>query len=167
MLNHICEPNRRYVTLDDGKARRLAATDPALFFETYGYPLLIDEFQRVPSILFEMKKIVDGKALKGEDNNGMFWLTGSQKFRMMQNVSESLAGRIAVFDMASLSAAEIEERPAALFSPELSVIRERLKGSRKKRPRHLPGHLPGRYAEIAHHRPRPGPVLYGLHQHLY
>ena len=129
MLNHIREPERRYVTLDDGNARRLAETDPALFFETYGYPLLIDEFQRVPSMLLEMKKIVDEKALKGEDNSGMFWLTGSQKFRMMQNVSESLAGRIAVFDMAGLSAAEIENRPAALFRPDLDSIRERLRCS--------------------------------------
>lgn len=132
MLNHIKEPERRYVTLDDGNARRLAANDPALFFETYGYPLLIDEFQRVPSILLEMKRIVDEKALKGEDNSGMFWLTGSQKFQMMQGVSESLAGRIAIFDMSSLSAAEIEERPAALFRPDLNSIRERLHHSRKK-----------------------------------
>lgn len=132
MLNHIKEPKRRYVTLDDGNARRLAANDPALFFETYGYPLLIDEFQRVPSILLEMKRIVDEKALKGEDNSGMFWLTGSQKFQMMQGVSESLAGRIAIFDMSSLSAAEIEERPAALFRPDLNSIRERLHHSRKK-----------------------------------
>ena len=132
MLNHIREPARRYVTLDDGNARRLASTDPALFFETYGYPLLIDEFQRVPSILLEMKKIVDQKALDGEDNNGMFWLTGSQKFKMMQDVSESLAGRIAIFDMASLSTAEIEERPATLFHPDLASIRERLKYSKPK-----------------------------------
>lgn len=132
MLNHIRENDRRYVTLDDGNARRLASTDPALFFETYGYPLLIDEFQRVPSILLEIKKIVDQKALDGEDNSGMFWLTGSQKFKMMQDVSESLAGRIAVFDMASLSAAEIEQRPAALFRPDLNAIRERLQYSRQK-----------------------------------
>ena len=132
MLNHIREPERRYVTLDDGNARRLASTDPALFFETYGYPLLIDEFQRVPSILLEMKKIVDQKALDGEDNNGMFWLTGSQKFKMMQDVSEALAGRIAIFDMASLSTAEIEERPATLFHPDLASIRERLKYSKPK-----------------------------------
>ena len=124
MLNHIREPERRYVTLDDGNARRLASTDPALFFETYGYPLLIDEFQRVPSILLEMKKIVDQKALDGEDNNGMFWLTGSQKFKMMQDVAESLAGRIAIFDMASLSTAEIEGRPADLFHPYLKTIHE-------------------------------------------
>ena len=132
MLNHIREPERKYVTLDDGNARRLASTDPALFFETYGYPLLIDEFQRVPSILLEMKKIIDQKALNGEDNSGMFWLTGSQKFKMMQDVSESLAGRVAVFDMASLSAAEIEGRPAQQFHPDLQSIRERLTHSRKK-----------------------------------
>ncbi|WP_281550015.1 ATP-binding protein [Murimonas intestini] len=132
MLNHIREPERRYVTLDDGNARRLAITDPALFFETYGFPLLIDEFQRVPSILLEMKKIIDQKALDGDDNSGMFWLTGSQKFKMMQGVSESLAGRIAVFDMSSLSTAEIEGRPAGVFDPELSAVRERMKDTKQK-----------------------------------
>lgn len=132
MLSHIKEPFRHYITLDDANARRLAANDPALFFETYGYPLLIDEFQRVPSILLEMKKIIDQKALNGEDNNGMFWLTGSQKFQMMQGVSESLAGRVAIFDMSSLSAAEIEERPASLFHPDLDSIKERLSHCKHK-----------------------------------
>lgn len=51
---------------------------------------------------------------------------------MMQNVSESLAGRIAIFDMSGLSASEIEERPAALFHPELQALRERLESSKKK-----------------------------------
>lgn len=75
MLNHMKETERRYVTLDDGNARRLAETDPALFFKIYGFPLLIDEFQRVPSILLEMKRIVDQKSLSGEDHGGMYWLT--------------------------------------------------------------------------------------------
>ena len=132
MLNHIKEPDRKYVTLDDINARRLAETDAGLFFETYGTKLLIDEFQRVPSILLEIKRIVDEKALSGEDNSGMFWLTGSQKFKMMQNVSESLAGRVAVFDMASLSNAEIEGREAHCFSPELEVLKDRAKTARKK-----------------------------------
>lgn len=127
MLNQIKEKERRYVTLDDGNARRLAEKDPELFFETYGCPLLIDEFQRVPSILLEMKRIVDQKALSGEDNNGMYWLIGSQKFKMMKDVSESLAGRIAVFDMSSLSAAELEGRKACVFHPALENLRERIK----------------------------------------
>lgn len=132
MLNHIREDNRRYVSLDDMNARRLAETDPELFFETYGLPILIDEFQRVPSILLEIKKIVDEKALNGEENEGLFWLTGSQKFKMMQNVSESLAGRIAVFDLAGLSTAEIENRPSELFKPNLDDIKNRIKDSKDK-----------------------------------
>ncbi|MCM1258722.1 MAG: ATP-binding protein [Roseburia sp.] len=125
MLNQIRESKRRYVTLDDGNARRLAEKDPSLFFETYGYPLLIDEFQRVPSILLEMKRIVDERALAGEDNNGMYWLTGSQKFKMMKDVSESLAGRIAVFDMSGLSAAEIQGRENLVFHPDIETLKKR------------------------------------------
>lgn len=132
MLYHIKEENRRYVTLDDGNARRLAEKDPQLFFETYGSPLLIDEFQRVPSILLEMKRIVDQKALEEEDVNGMYWLTGSQKFRMMKDVSESLAGRIAVFDLSGVSAAELDGREAKLFHPSLDCLRKRMEGFQKK-----------------------------------
>ena len=132
MLYHIKEEDRRYVSLDDINARRLAETDVGLFFETYGTKLLIDEFQRVPSILLEIKKIVDEKNLKGEETGGMFWLTGSQKFLMMRDISESLAGRVAVFDMAGLSAAEIEGRPYSAFSPEIADLKERIKGCKKR-----------------------------------
>lgn len=132
MLNHIRETDRKYVTLDDINARRLAETDVGLFFETYGTKLLIDEFQRVPSILLEIKRIVDEKALNGEDNSGMFWLTGSQKFQMMKNVSESLAGRIAVFDMSSLSKSEIENREFSCFSPEIDDLKKAMERASKK-----------------------------------
>lgn len=132
MLYHIKEKQRRYVTLDDINARRLATDDPALFFETYRAPLLIDECQRVPSLLLEMKRIVDEKALRGEDNAGMYWLTGSQKFRLMQGVSESLAGRIAVFDLAPLSASELEGRAASCFSPDIPALQNRFAGMHYK-----------------------------------
>ena len=132
MLNHIRTDNRAYVTLDDLNARRLAHDDPALFFETYGYPLMIDEFQREPSILLEMKRIIDELALNGEDTAGLFWITGSQKFKMMKDVSESLAGRIAVFDMTTLSVAETEEREPSFFHPDISTLKERIKHAQKK-----------------------------------
>lgn len=63
MLRHLAEPDRRYVTFDDAKTRALAKNDPELFFETFGTKLIIDEFQRVPEILIEIKKIVDEKNL--------------------------------------------------------------------------------------------------------
>lgn len=132
MLYHIKEPDRKYVSFDDVNVRRLAETDAALFFETYGKKLLIDEFQRVPSLLLEIKRIVDELALRGEDNSGMFWLTGSQKFAMMKNVSESLVGRVAVFDMSSLSSAEIESRSVSYFCPDLDAVKARLKVAQAK-----------------------------------
>ena len=128
MLYHIKEEARKYVTLDDANARRLAFSDPEFFLETYGTPLLIDEFQRVPSLLLEIKRFVDRKALQGEETAGLFWLTGSQKFRMMQNVSESLAGRTAVLDMSTLTAGELEGRELTVFSPDLEDLKKRAQG---------------------------------------
>ena len=128
MLYHIKESTRTYVTLDDINARRLAETDPGLFFETYMPPVLIDEFQRVPDLLLEIKKITDRLSLEGKENTGLFWLTGSQKFSMMKGVSESLAGRVAIFDLSGLSSAEIDGREPWEFSPQVDVLKNRLKG---------------------------------------
>ena len=88
MLNHIKEANRKYVSLDDRNARWLAHEDPDLFFDTYGYTIIIDEFQKEPAILEKIKDIVQKLSYEGKDNNGLFWLTGSQKFKMMKNIKE-------------------------------------------------------------------------------
>ncbi len=125
MLNHIKKNNRRYVSFDDRQAKRLAETDPTLFFETYGYPILIDEFQKVPTILETIKDISDKLGYEGKDNNGLFWLTGSQKFEMMKGVSESLAGRVAVFEMSSLSKNELIGKDYGVFNPEISALKKR------------------------------------------
>lgn len=124
MLYHIRGEERAYVTLDDANARRLAEQDAELFFETYGLPILIDEFQRVPSLLLTIKRIVDQRSLDGQESEGLFWLTGSQKFQMMKDVSESLAGRVAVFDMAGLSRSEIAGEAYRAFVPSLSVLKK-------------------------------------------
>lgn len=125
MLNAIKEKDRRYVTLDDRTARHLAETDPELFFETYGTKLIIDEFQRVPDLLLEIKKIVDAKALSGSDNNGMFWLSGSQQFRMMKSISETLAGRVGIFSFSSFSQSELAGIPRDAFSAEISNLKQK------------------------------------------
>ncbi|WP_330360459.1 AAA family ATPase [Peptostreptococcus anaerobius] len=65
-------------------------------------------FQRIPSLTIELKSILDEKALKGENNEGDYCLTGSQKFTMMKNISETLACRVAIFEMSTLSSAKIE-----------------------------------------------------------
>ncbi len=124
MLRHIAESDRVYVSFDEVKTRELAKRDPALFFETYGHKLLIDEFQRVPSILLEIKNIVDNAVYNGEDPYGMFWLTGSERFKMMKNISESLAGRVAVLTMLPLSEREVEGREGKQFSPDIEKLKK-------------------------------------------
>lgn len=125
MLKHLSEPERKYVTFDDGKARSLAQNDPELFFEVYGHRLIIDEFQRVPSILLWIKKIVDES-----NENGMFCLSGSKKFATMKNVSESLAGRVAVFDLLPLSYDEIVGDIQGPFYPDIESLKKRRNNKR-------------------------------------
>lgn len=130
MLRQLSDGDRTYVTFDDAKARNLAKKDPALFFETYGYKLFIDEFQYVPEILSEIKRIVDEKTYSKEKVNGTFWLSGSQKFVMMKHVTESLAGRVAVFNLLPLSQREIDGNVDEPFRPDVESIRERSKTDR-------------------------------------
>jgi predicted AAA+ superfamily ATPase len=105
LLQHCSESNRRYVTLDDLNERFLAKNDPELFFKRNPPPILIDELQYAPELFTYIKIICDR-----ERKNGLFWLTGSQKFHLMQNVAESLAGRVAILDLLGLSQAEIFNR---------------------------------------------------------
>lgn len=92
--------------------RNLAKEDPELFLERHKPPVLIDEIQYAPELLPFIKVLIDK-----EQKPGMFWLTGSLQFRMMQNVTESLAGRVGIFEMLGLSNRELEHRNAEPFLP--------------------------------------------------
>ena len=105
-LLEICaEDKRNYVTLDDLQQRELARNDPALFLQSHKAPLVIDEVQYASELFSAIKMIVDR-----EKKNGLFWLIGSQKFHLMQGITESLAGRVAIIDLLGLSQAEIDNR---------------------------------------------------------
>ena len=102
MLKHLAEgTDRTYVTMDNGMARDLAKRDPVLFFQTYKPPILIDEIQKAPE-LFEQIKIMCDET----DERGLFWLTGSQQYKMMKKVKDTLAGRIGILELYSLSQRE-------------------------------------------------------------
>ena len=111
--------DREYVTLDDLEQRKLAIQDPKLFLQSHKTPILIDEVQYAPE-LFSYIKIEADK----NKRNGDFWLTGSQKFHLMRNVSESLAGRVAIIDMLGISQAELQGRYDLPFLPNLKWISE-------------------------------------------
>lgn len=114
---------RTYVTLDDLSARQLAKTDPAMFFQVYKTPILIDEVQYAPELFTYIKIAIDKNHLPGE-----FWLTGSQIFKLMDGVQESLAGRVAVLSLSSLSQNEIYNHlKCEPFSLDFSKLAERQK----------------------------------------
>jgi predicted AAA+ superfamily ATPase len=102
MLKHLAEgTNRTYVSLDNSMARILAKEDPVLFFQTYKPPIIIDEIQNATELFPQIKIICDNS-----EETGLFWLTGSQGYKMMKGVRETLAGRITILTLFSLSNAE-------------------------------------------------------------
>ena len=127
MLKHLAESNRTYVTMDNMMARELAQSDPVLFFQTYKPPILIDEVQKAPE-LFEQIKIICDES----DEKGLIWLTGSQQYNMMTKVRETLAGRIAILELYSLSA---REKAGLLFDTDLDFSLATLQERAKKLPK--------------------------------
>ena len=127
MLKKLMEgTNRGYVTLDDLNERQLAKTDPELFLQLHKPPVLIDEVQYAPELFTYIKIDADTT-----HEAGAFWLTGSQVFKLMQGVQESLAGRVAVLSLTSLSQAELAGGEMSPFIVELDALATR-KASREK-----------------------------------
>ena len=121
MLKKLMEnTNRGYVSLDDLNARNLAKSDPELFLQLHKPPILIDEVQYAPELFTYIKMHVDKN-----QNPGEFWLTGSQVFKLMRGVQESLAGRVAVLSMTTLSQAEISNRDMTPFIVDLEALSKR------------------------------------------
>lgn len=124
MLQKLMEgTDRAYVTLDDLSERNLAKTDPEMFLQLHKPPVLIDEVQYAPELFTYIKVYVDKN-----HQPGAFWLTGSQVFKLMQGVQESLAGRVAVLSLTSLSQAEISGGETAPFSVDLEQLTARKAG---------------------------------------
>ena len=101
MLKHLSE-GRTYVSLDDIDTLTLAKEDPKLFFMRYKPPMIIDEVQKAPELFPYIKILCDESEVPG-----LFWLTGSEQFSMMKNVTESLAGRIGIMTLYPLSYNEV------------------------------------------------------------
>ena len=118
MKNH----PRSYVTLDDLTERDLAKNDPELFLQLHKPPILIDEVQYAPELFTYIKIYVDS-----HQEPGAFWLTGSQIFKLMRGVQESLAGRVAVLSMTSLSQSEMSGAPMSPFKINLDSLLSREK----------------------------------------
>lgn len=121
MLQKLMEGTKRgYVTLDDLNERHIAKTDPELFLQLHKPPILIDEVQYAPELFTYIKIHVDKNHKPGD-----FWLTGSQVFKLMRGVQESLAGRVAVLSLTSLTQAEISDGNLEPFVVDMEALSRR------------------------------------------
>ena len=150
MLQHIMKPDRNVVTLDDLNERALAKADPEMFLTMHPAPVLIDEVQYAPELFSYIKIKIDNGAPAGS-----YWLTGSQAFKLMKLAQESLAGRVALLHLSSISQNEFygsgENRP---FTVSIEEINRR---SKERTPADvngmfervfrgtMPGHISGKY----------------------
>ncbi|UKH19743.1 ATP-binding protein [Actinobacillus pleuropneumoniae] len=122
LLQHISE-DYQYVTFDDPMLLSMTKNDPSLFMLNYSGKLILDEVQYVPELFSSLKLAMDK-----QKTSGLYLLSGSQAFHLMQNVTESLAGRVAVLKLQGFSLREIQQLDFSLpFIPNQDYLSAREK----------------------------------------
>jgi uncharacterized protein len=96
-------PKHKYVSLEDSDNRSYAENDPRGFLTQAAYGMIIDEVQRVPQLFSYIQTLVDD-----HNKSGMFILSGSQNFLLLENISQTLAGRVAILKLLPLSINELQ-----------------------------------------------------------
>ncbi len=96
-------PNAQYISFDDPILMEEAESNPAAFLNQFSGQLILDEVQYVPILFRYLKLKIDEQI----DEKGKWILTGSQKFVLMKEVTETLAGRVGIFELDTLSVAEL------------------------------------------------------------
>ncbi len=128
VIEHIYEKGFSYVTLDDTDELELALDNPKLFLETHPWPLIIDEVQKAPKLLNIIKIKIDNERKRKLKENLprelMYILTGSNRFKLQEGISESLAGRVAVVEMGSFTQMETIKKKGKLFHPDIKTLLE-------------------------------------------
>ena len=129
-LASILNQKINFISLDDMLVRAQANEDPELFLRTHETPLVVDEFQYAPNLLSYIKINVDEARKNEMFNNGkevgtLYYLTGSQIFQTMQNASDSLSGRVGIFDLFAFSSREINGLKEEQFIPNIDLLKKK------------------------------------------
>ena len=132
LVDYLFSENIKHISLDDTFLLSQALENPKIFIEDLGWPLIIDEIQKAPILLSEIKKKIDEQKLKCLHENKkiqlMYILTGSNQFELQKQITESLTGRNTVCNLASFSFNEIKQIGVhGFFSPNIDVLKEKEK----------------------------------------
>ena len=106
-------PDKRYITFDDRTMRELALSNPSDFIAAFPDGAIIDEAQKVPEIFDALKMHIDSSEFKP----GKFILTGSSQFRLKQNMTDSMAGRVAFLKLLPFSVKELNDADTLPSNP--------------------------------------------------
>lgn len=117
MLRHALQSTHRYVSLEDFEYRDLAIKDPKAFLDRFPPPVIYDEIQYAPRLMSGIKYLID----ESRDVNGQYILTGSQNLMLLEKVTESLAGRVAILNLLPFSQAELTGQSAHRLPWERNV----------------------------------------------
>jgi hypothetical protein len=97
-------PKYTYISLENPDLCEFATTDPNGFFEYYSGNLILDEVQQTPALFSYIQTLVDASGKMGQ-----FILSGSQNFHLMQHITQSLAGRVALFKLLPFDFTELQQ----------------------------------------------------------
>lgn len=114
-LAKACFPEHSYANLEHLGTRELAENDPDAFFRRFKPPVIVDEVQRVPSLVSQIQVLID----ENRDARGRFILTGSHQTKLSETVSQSLAGRTSILTLYPPSMGELGEAVSGLSTDEL------------------------------------------------
>lgn len=116
-----------YLSFDDTELLASAKRDPKKFIADHPAPIIFDEVQKAKELFPEIEAVVNKvRREKGSQvANGMYILTGSQKFHLMKEVSESMSGRVSIIEMPPLSQAEIRDWSEPVFSVDNETLFDR------------------------------------------
>ncbi len=116
-LAKLLKPDYKYVTLENPSDRLFAQQDPVGFLETYQNGVILDEVQYVPELFSYLQVFTDAR-----QRNGEYILTGSQNFLLMEKITQSLAGRVAIFNLLPFSIEELKNTKYAQLHWENQLI---------------------------------------------
>ena len=114
-----------YVSLADRRERAMAEKDPELFLNIHPAPLIIDEAQYAKGLFAALESVIDERKIRTGSNEGMYILASNQIYRLMEDVSESMAGRVSIIRMSPLSISEIAGRDEPPFEVDIERCIER------------------------------------------
>ena len=127
LATRFCERGFTYLSFDDTTLLADAKKDPKQFIEDHPAPIIFDEIQRAKELFPQIEDAVNKvkRARGSQASNGMYILSGSQKFQLMSGISESMSGRVGIVEMPPLTQAEIRGYEQTRFSVDNETLMQR------------------------------------------